>query len=112
MMVLAGLLTTSTLTLVAADGVPTFDIDKHCRDAAGAAGPTSTVEGCVNDERATRDQVAKQWSRYNAGDRDHCLKLTTMAGDGTYTQLLTCLEMNQAARQMRSGTGERTGERK
>ena len=104
-----GLLLFATTTLVAADAVPNFDIEAHCRVIAGTAGPVADVDGCVRDERAARDQVVEQWAQFAAEDRSYCGKLSTMAGAGTYTHLLTCLELARDSRKMHGQ--ERTGER-
>jgi hypothetical protein len=35
----------------------------------------------------------KVWGRFNPADRNHCVNETTMGGESSYTELLTCLEL-------------------
>jgi len=89
--------------------VPTVNIQKTCRAAAGvmvnlpsaAAGTTSQndVEICLGSENRAREQMIKDWSTYEASDRADCILTNVYLP--TYTEWLTCLEMNNAVRQAR-----------
>jgi hypothetical protein len=106
--------TFAATTLVAADAIPRLDVEAHCREIAGITGPalsrSDTVEACVSDERAAHDQLVQQWPQFAASDRANCVRLATMAGTGTYTHLLTCLELERDARRLHGPEHERTGE--
>jgi len=106
------LLYITATTLVAVDTVPTFNTEARCREISGTAGPVADVDGCVRDERAARDQVVKEWAQFSAADRSSCVQLSTMGGAGTYTHLMTCLELARESRRMHAPDQERTGERK
>jgi hypothetical protein len=88
--------------LVAADKVPTLNFTPSCRaQASGALGVKQDIDICIRSENQARDQVAKQWNQFPAGDRSSCTNLTTMGNiGGTYTELLTCLEMKRDARKL------------
>jgi len=92
---------------LAADRVPVFDVEAHCRDVAMRAAPVGEAEICLRKERTARDQLARQWARFAAADKAHCLELARMA-EPTYTELLTCLELARDARNLRerSTTGQ------
>jgi hypothetical protein len=97
---------------LAANRIPIFDIGSHCRDVAQRAAPIGDKNICVRQEQRARNELAQQWDKFTAADRQHCLNLTRM-GEPTYTQLLTCLELARDARRLRerSTTGVREVER-
>ena len=88
--------------IAAAQGVPTIDVAPSCRAAAkvNTAGMQQDYDSCVNSEHAARDVLVKQWSTFLAADRGSCFRLTTTGTPGTYTELLTCLEMKRDARKL------------
>ncbi len=45
-----------------------------------------------------RDILVKEWNNFLPADRTSCYRLTTTGTPGTYTELLTCLEMRRDAR--------------
>jgi len=57
---------------------------------------------CIESELAVRGELVKQWSSFSADDRTHCINETTMGGESSYTELLTCLEMARDVRAMRA----------
>ena len=87
--------------IAAAQGVPNIDIGPSCRAAAkGAVGIQQDYDSCRKSEEAARDALAKQWNSFLAADRGSCFRLTTTGTPGTYTELLTCLEMKRDARKL------------
>jgi hypothetical protein len=95
-----------SLLISVVDGVPSLNVEQVCEGIAQQGGvsfrdPNIAVEkkNCVDSERATRDELAKQWSSFSAADKTACTNEATMGGDSSYTELLTCLEM---ARDVRS----------
>ena len=54
----------------------------------------------MNSEHAAREILVKQWNSFLAADRGSCYRLTTTGTPGTYTELLTCLEMKRDARKL------------
>jgi len=95
------LTTVAAATAAAQSGVPTIDYEASCRAAERATkGLVGTIDGCRMSERAARDALAKQWSTFPPADRQSCHSLTTAGTPGTYTELLTCLEMRRDARKL------------
>jgi len=93
--------------LVLVDTVPTLNVDQVCTGIAEQGGVTfhdSAVaqekKDCIDSEHAIRDELAKQWSSFNASDKVHCTNESTMGGESSYTELLTCLEMARDVRAM------------
>jgi hypothetical protein len=97
---LAALLLAST-GIAVAQGVPNLNVDPSCRAAAkGSAGMQQDFESCRKSEDAAREILVQQWSSFLAADRGSCYRLTTTGTPGTYTELLTCLEMKRDARKL------------
>jgi hypothetical protein len=95
------LLLAASAGIAAAQGVPTIDIGPSCKAAAkGSAGVQQDYNSCRKSEEAARDVLVKQWSSFLAADRGSCYRLTTTGTPGTYTELLTCLEMKRDARKL------------
>jgi hypothetical protein len=91
-------------TAAAQGGVPRIDVGPSCRAAAvvGRSSGAQDVESCRRSEAAARESLVSQWSSFPAADRTGCYKLTTTGTPGTYSELLTCLEMRRDARNLRN----------
>jgi hypothetical protein len=91
-----------------ADDVPRLNIEKVCSDIAKAAGQSGDVrdrEACLRTERDSHTALARQWSEFPAADRSSCYSLTPMGVGGTYSELLTCLEMSRDVRKLHNSEG-------
>ena len=76
----------------AADEPPAFDIARNCNEeTAGSVigGPAS----CIKDETDAKNQLAKSWSSYSASQKKECVGESSIGGEKSYVELLTCLEM-------------------
>jgi hypothetical protein len=106
MMPFAALAFGTSLISVAAGGVPTLKVEPSCR-AAGVEGMIvgRTVDSCLNDEKAARDQLAKDWGSYSADDKNHCLSMVSTGGSPSYVELLSCLEMSRDAKKIAQERG-------
>jgi hypothetical protein len=94
-------------TVLVADQVPRLDVTPSCRASAnGILGVKQDIDSCLQSENGARDQLAQQWNTFTPADRDSCTRLTTLGGTGgTYTELITCLEMKRdAAKLPKDGT--------
>ncbi|HEX2216854.1 MAG TPA: hypothetical protein VHG27_09230 [Xanthobacteraceae bacterium] len=117
---LAPLVLTATLAVgftetAAAQQVPQFDARPGCRaGAASGAALRADVDGCVRSEQKARDELAAKWHTFAAADRTRCASKTHMGGPPSYIEVLTCLELAQAAREIRKddNTGLSTGLRR
>jgi hypothetical protein len=98
---LAAVFVASTTIATAQQGVPTLDIGPSCRAAAkGSAGMQQDYDSCRKSEDAAREILVQQWASFPAADRGSCYRLTRTGTPGTYTELLTCLEMKRDARKL------------
>ena len=98
----------ASLVLIA-DGVPRFDVELFCRRIAAMAVALEEMEICLRKEREARDQLLQQWTQFPAADRSYCQQLTTTGLDPTYTELITCLELQRDARSLREKDAETAG---
>jgi len=97
------------LLMPVADSVPNLNVEQVCEGIAQQGGVTfhdpqigQEKKDCLDSEKAIRDQLAKQWSSFSPIDRTACTNESTMGGDSSYTELLTCLEMARDVRNMQS----------
>ena len=99
---------TTTSAATGARQIPRINFEPSCKAAAaGTLGLTQDINICVQEELNARARVAQLWNQFRRADRANCTGLATMGGSGTYTELLTCLEIMRDARQL---AGNRTTE--
>ena len=91
-------------SLITVAEVPTLKVEPSCK-AAGAAGLMlgRTAESCMNDEKAAREDLVKNWSTFSADDKTHCLSMVQTGGGPSYVELLSCLEMSRDAKKIAAG---------
>jgi hypothetical protein len=77
----------------AADRIPAFDIVRNCTAEVASAG-TEKIADCTNDETDAKNELDKSWPQFGASDKQACVKESSIAGDESYVELLTCLEMS------------------
>jgi hypothetical protein len=104
MMPFAALAFASNLLTVAADTVPTLKVEPSCK-AAGVEGVITgrTADSCLNDEKAAREELVKNWSSFSGDDKSHCLSMVSTGGAPSYVELLSCLEMSRDAKKIAEG---------
>jgi hypothetical protein len=89
------------LLIAVVDQVPDLNFEPICRSgASNGMGGRDDREVCMQDERAARDQLAKAWSQFAPADRARCIRTSTMDRTTSYVEVLTCLEMSQAAKKL------------
>jgi hypothetical protein len=91
------------LVIPVEDRVPIIDVEETCKAAAATDKAMDldlpqSVENCMRDENAAREQLATIWSTYSASNRDSCAQEATDVGTGSYVDLLTCLQMSDPAK--------------
>jgi hypothetical protein len=104
------LTTLLTLSLGAsADEMPVLDVNQICRGIASQAanptergGPDLAFNDCVKSEQAVRVEIAKAWSTVGPAEKGHCVRLATLGGEPSYTELITCLEMARDVKKMQA----------
>jgi hypothetical protein len=89
------------------DQYPVLDVNPVCHGIADQsdleAGLRATnFDQCVQTEQATRQELIKEWSNFTSDDKAHCVAETTMGGESSYTELVTCLEMARDVRELHS----------
>jgi hypothetical protein len=88
---------------VSGSGVPTYNIQAVCRQAAAIpeariveVGGPDTTKRCVDSENQAHQQLEEQWAQFKATDRAMCAGASSSGPvDPTYTELITCLEMTR-----------------
>jgi hypothetical protein len=83
----------------AGDSVPRIDPKPSCRGVSRSDNAQTDLKNCLQEEQGARDQLVKDWGKFRAADRASCVQLSTMGGEPSYVELLTCLEMAAAARE-------------
>jgi hypothetical protein len=97
---------------IAVQSVPNLDYAPSCRSAAsGSLGIKQDLDNCLKTEQDARAEVSKQWNEFNGADRTTCVGLSTMGGQSTYTELLTCLELMRDARKLPKDVDTTVGRR-
>ena len=86
------------LTVAVADRPPVVNFEQTCREEAIRT--NDKFEICVADEKRARDQLARQWSSFDPGARARCARTSTSGRAESYLELLVCLELDQADREV------------
>jgi hypothetical protein len=86
--------------LVAAGGVPIFNVEPSCRDVAARASPVGSMEICMRKEQQARDRLLGDRAQFTPAERSDCVDLATLADEPSYVALLTCLELRRDARNL------------
>lgn len=88
------------LAVAVSDTVPRYNIEPTCKGGLGSPGLNERYSVCMSEEQNARTKLEANWARYPAGDRTQCARTSGM-GSGSYVELLTCLEMDADARQLK-----------
>ena len=87
------------LLMTVVDQVPDLNFEPLCRSGVSQGlGGKNDRDVCMQDETAARGELAKAWSQFTPADRARCIRLSTMDRTASYVEVLTCLEMDLAAR--------------
>jgi hypothetical protein len=98
----------SSLMVAIADNVPSFNIERGCKDDSAAAfdpnaGLDATIKRCSDDEKEAKAQIQTQWSQFQPSDQKLCLGLANST-EGlvtpSYVELLTCLQGQRLVRKL------------
>jgi hypothetical protein len=96
------------MPVAVADNVPQLDVEQVCDGIAKQGGVTfhdpqiaQEKKNCLDSEQAVRNELVKQWSKFDSADKVSCVNESKMGGESSYTELLTCLEMARDVRAMR-----------
>jgi hypothetical protein len=108
---LAVLVMVALASLAGEGGVPSFNVEPHCRAVAAMATPVGDPQPCLRQEQRARADLIRKWSDFHPADKAHCLQLAMIGPQPTYTHLLACLEIESEARKLRDKTGAQPGRR-
>ncbi len=87
--------------LLVADKVPELKVEPSCKAATQAAGSANRNENaCLQDEKAAKSALQKEWGQFSADQKAHCMRLLNAGGSPSYVELLTCAEMGKAVNDM------------
>ena len=92
--------------LAVADSVPVFDLTKSCQ-AIEAVFAGRNSDTCVQSEEAARDQLKKNWGEFSAKDKAQCVATAKIGGIPSYTEVITCLEMNRDLQKLRATSSDK-----
>ena len=89
----------SPLVVPTGDHVPVINVEKTCKANVAANKDAKTVlaqpfENCMRDENDAKQRVDAIWLTYSGPVRERCEREATLLGEGSYVELLTCMEMN------------------
>jgi hypothetical protein len=70
--------------------VPEFDVRPSCRE--------STVPDCLGQEQIAHKMLMEKWAQFAEQDKTRCAEEAKYAGAPSYVEWLTCLQINEHAR--------------
>jgi hypothetical protein len=89
------------------DDVPVLNVDPVCHGIARQAanpgekgGPDLAFAQCVKSEQGMKQKLVGEWSTFVPSEKTNCVGEERSSSLPSYTDLVTCLEMAKAARQM------------
>ena len=78
---------------VLASTIPTYDVGRICRSDVELAQDESNFDSCINDERAAKEHIAREWATYPPSAKRQCLSNTNEDLDQSYVELMTCFQI-------------------
>ncbi|MBR0801883.1 hypothetical protein JQ615_41890 [Bradyrhizobium jicamae] len=92
----------SPLVIPVGDRTPVINVEKTCKDSVAAEkevgiSVVQPFEDCMRDENQAK-QLDAVWTTYSAPLRERCEKKATLLGEGSYVDLLNCVQMSDPAK--------------
>lgn len=93
------------LVIPVSDRVPKLNVEATCKatvatdKAMGLALP-QTYEDCMRDENAAQQELTSVWLSNSNEIRNQCEGEATAGGSDSYVDLLTCMQMADAAKSL------------
>jgi hypothetical protein len=91
----------ATFFVLAADRIPAFNVEPHCRTIARRTGDSEDLRACLQQEQDAKEKLRRQWAQFTVAEKSYCVGLPTLGGFPIYTELLTCLELQRYVRKLR-----------
>ena len=90
----------SPLVIPVGDRFPVINVEKTCKDTVAAdkevgVNLAQPFENCMRDENDAKRQLDGVWSTYSAPVRARCEQEATLLGEGSYVDLLICMQMSE-----------------
>lgn len=85
------------------DAVPVYDVAPSCRGAAMSAHDSSRLQACLDTEHKARETLAEEWTQFAPAARQNCQAAASVGGEPSYTELLTCLEIQRDVKRPPAG---------
>lgn len=99
--------------VVSTSPIPSLDISAGCKPQSPMEDQDNNYKSCMQDEEATKQKLAKEWSSYPVAARQECVSDRPSLVN-SYVELLTCIEMQtwkNDPNTMNPGNGPVTGAR-
>jgi hypothetical protein len=92
----------TSLLMPISDTVPKLDVAATCKDSVEADKAMGLVlpqsfDKCMSDENTARQQLEPIWASYSPAVRARCVGEATVAGEASYVDLITCLQMTDGS---------------
>jgi hypothetical protein len=89
------------LVVAVADRPPVVNFEQTCREeTTGEMRTSDKFEVCIADEKRARDQLTAEWNSFAPAARTSCARTSTSGRAASYLELLVCLELDQADREV------------
>ena len=86
--------------------LPNLNIEAACQDVAkNDLNKTTDYPGCMSKERASHEQLQKEWASYPADMHERCVALVTPPALQSYVTLQECLKIARDAQKMTKNDG-------
>jgi hypothetical protein len=105
---IAAIIVGGHLAVAVADRPPVVNFEQTCRDETTGTRMNDKFEVCIAAEKRARDQLTAQWSSFDPAARTRCARESTSGQAASYLELLVCLELDQADREVH-GQGSTMG---
>lgn len=90
---------------LAADRAPELNMEPTCEAAAVSGLNGRSKQTCLDSEARARSQLDDKWAAFSRADRLRCSRMAHTGGPPSYAELLTCLELAEAADRLPDTTG-------
>jgi len=91
-------LATGAHLVLVAERMPQVNFEAACHAAAGAS--WRSEDECSQDEKTAKTRLEQEWGSFDADQKGHCMRLQQVGGMPSYVELLTCLEMGKALKEL------------
>jgi hypothetical protein len=90
--------------ILVADRAPQFEYQATCRGAIEATKATGgkNENACLQDERAAQATLHQDWQQFSSDQKKHCLRLQSAGRSPSYVELLTCVELGKAVKDLKA----------